>query len=301
VNQRASALPRIVYVAFALVVLLAVVAFASRGHAPAAGDSGHARAPVQILFNVVFTLGLVAAVGMVVLIAFVRAQATERQRTVSFRSIIFIALGAALFMIGAVLYGQHLGRTAPTIGGAAGSAVSGAGSDAIKQADEPQFQWSIALGTVALLFAALLVVVYRERRRRRAQSRERALAERLADVLDETLDDLRAEPDARKAVIAAYARMEHALALHGLPRDESEAPLEYLARVLRDLRASEAAISGLTNLFAVAKFSHHPIDARMKEQAISALESVRDDLRAVNAEDRPPLERVPPEFEAAAR
>ena len=37
-----------------------------------------------------------------------------------------------------------------------------------------------------------------------------------ADVLDETLDDLRAETDPRRAVIAAYARMERALAAFGL-------------------------------------------------------------------------------------
>ena len=37
-------------------------------------------------------------------------------------------------------------------------------------------------------------------------------------MLDETLDDLRNEADPRKAVIAAYARMEKILAGHGLGR-----------------------------------------------------------------------------------
>ena len=57
----------------------------------------------------------------------------------------------------------------------------------------------------------------------------------LADVLDETLDDLRAETDPRRAVIAAYARMERALAAYGLPRRPSEAPDEYLQRIFADL------------------------------------------------------------------
>ena len=57
----------------------------------------------------------------------------------------------------------------------------------------------------------------------------------LADVLDETLDDLRAEADPRRAVIAAYARMERALAAYGLPRSPAEAPDEYLQRILADL------------------------------------------------------------------
>ena len=57
----------------------------------------------------------------------------------------------------------------------------------------------------------------------------------LADVLRETLDDLRAEPDPRVAVIAAYARLERTLAAFGMPRRDSDAPLEYLERILVEL------------------------------------------------------------------
>ena len=64
---------------------------------------------------------------------------------------------------------------------------------------------------------------------------EESLLPALADVLDETLDDLRAERDPRRAVIAAYARMERALAAYGFPRDAAEAPDEYLERILADL------------------------------------------------------------------
>ena len=63
----------------------------------------------------------------------------------------------------------------------------------------------------------------------------------LADVLDETLDDLRAETDPRRAVIAAYARMERALAAYGLPRSPAEAPDEYLQRIFADLEVSRRA------------------------------------------------------------
>ena len=45
-----------------------------------------------------------------------------------------------------------------------------------------------------------------------------SVAEAVADVLEDTLDDLRAEADPRRAVIAAYARLERVLATHGLPR-----------------------------------------------------------------------------------
>jgi Domain of unknown function (DUF4129) len=70
------------------------------------------------------------------------------------------------------------------------------------------------------------------------------------------------------------------LAIHGLPRAPHEAPLEYLARVLRELNVRAEAAHALTELFERAKFSQHEIDVAMKEEAISALARVRDDLEA---------------------
>jgi hypothetical protein len=81
-------------------------------------------------------------------------------------------------------------------------------------------------------------------------------------------------------VIAAYARMERTLERHGFPRLRAEAPLEYLARVLRELHVRTWAVLALTELFEHAKFSRHEIDAEMKEEAIGALIAVRDDLGA---------------------
>jgi len=105
-------------------------------------------------------------------------------------------------------------------------------------------------------------------------------AEAVALILDETLDDLHKERDPRRAVIAAYARMERALAAHGLARRQSEAPLEYLERALEELHASASSASRLTRLFEWARFSNHPVEPGMKEEAIEALEAVRAELTA---------------------
>ena len=70
---------------------------------------------------------------------------------------------------------------------------------------------------------------------RRSASDDAAFAEQLADVLDETLDDLRAEPDPRRAVIAAYARLERSFAAAGLPRRAEETAVEYVPRALDGL------------------------------------------------------------------
>jgi hypothetical protein len=104
-----------------------------------------------------------------------------------------------------------------------------------------------------------------------------------AALLDETLDDLRAEPDPRRAVIAAYARMERALAAYGFARRAFEAPLEYLDRISSPLHErlppARRLVFELTHLYERAKFSLHEIDVAMKHDAITRLEFLRDELR----------------------
>ena len=96
----------------------------------------------------------------------------------------------------------------------------------------------------------------------------------LIDVLEETLDDLRAETDPRRAVIAAYARMERALAAYGLPREPVGGAGRVLPRIFADLEVSRRCTSRLTALFAWAKFSGHDVAPEMKQEAIEALEAV---------------------------
>jgi hypothetical protein len=150
---------------------------------------------------------------------------------------------------------------------------------------EPDFTWMpvlIVAAVVASLLSAYYVAERRERRRTIAD--EGVVAEALALVLDDALDDLRAEKDPRRAVIAAYARLEGVLAAHRLGRKESEAPQQYLNRILPRLELERGSVRRLTELFMWAKFSDHEVDARMKDDAIEALTTVRDELRA--AEER---------------
>ena len=300
-NQRGPAFSRAVYVALALVALLGVVGVASRGHAPVTGGSAQSRVPTQIFFDIVFTLAIVGGAATVFMLAFFQVKTQKKAREVTYRSIIVITGVVALFLIVAitVLDNLDLGPSKDNADAVTGQ-VGNVRDSALKQAQEPELHWPVMLGTAALAIAGIALVLLRERSRRRESARERALAEQLADLLDDTLDDLRDEPDARRAVIAAYARMERAFGLHGLPRREADAPLEYLARVLRDLQASEEEVRTLTELFAVAKFSDHRIDDEMKEQAIQALESIRDDLRAVSSAQPPELDRVPTQAEVAS-
>jgi hypothetical protein len=148
-------------------------------------------------------------------------------------------------------------------------------SEARARAPEVDPQKVAVIAGVMLLVAGGLILWLRPGRRA-AESRSARRA--VADAVEESLGDLASEPDARRAVIAAYARMERALGESGIPRRPPEAPLEYMHRALRRLRAGEQHVRRLTGLFAVAKFSDHPVDAGMKGDAIAALEQVGRDL-----------------------
>ncbi|HEY2373383.1 MAG TPA: DUF4129 domain-containing protein [Gaiellaceae bacterium] len=142
----------------------------------------------------------------------------------------------------------------------------------------PHLRWDEIAVFVALI-AGTGIVIYANRRTRRTPRPWRfGRNEEVAQALDESIDDLRNDPDLRRAIIAAYARMEHALARAGIARRPSEAPFEYMERALRSLDTSADGAQRLTGLFEWAKFSHHEPEPPMRDEAIAALVAVRDEL-----------------------
>ena len=139
--------------------------------------------------------------------------------------------------------------------------------------------WPLAVGIAGVIAAAIAIAVILERRRDRADALTPEQLQELRAALDEAIEDLRRDPDPRRAVVAAYARMEQALTVYGLPRKPAEAPYEYLRRVGRELEAEEP-VAALTELFEVAKFSEHSVDETMRGRAIDALTAVRREVRA---------------------
>ncbi len=273
----------------ALLLLLIAVAIASTGSVPA--GAGGARRPADRIVDVLITLYLllmVVGLGMWVYIFLVRKDAVAnalatRARRRPWVSTIILAIGfslLALFIRWAstdeglrqrIAARLHRGHNASPTAGELGAS----------RRYEPQFSWGPVALVVALVLVAVVALYLSHRARRRMlDPLSASLLPALADVLDETLDDLRAEQDPRRAVIAAYARMERALAAYGLPRNPSEAPDEYLQRIFADLDVSRLATSRLTALFSWAKFSGHDVAPEMKQEAIEALEAVREELRA---------------------
>jgi Domain of unknown function (DUF4129) len=142
----------------------------------------------------------------------------------------------------------------------------------------------LVAGLAVVAMAAIVAAGLLADRRRRVPPR--TPAERLVELLDDTLDDIERDPDPRRAVIAAWARMERGLAAAGLPRTPAEAPFEYVARVLAASEVRPGSVHRLTDLFERAKFSRHTIDHAMRQEAVAALRAVRSDLAAaVRAEE----------------
>ncbi|MHB1893112.1 MAG: DUF4129 domain-containing protein [Candidatus Dormibacteria bacterium] len=144
----------------------------------------------------------------------------------------------------------------------------------------------VASVVVLLLVLAVGATVYLRSRRRRdwraaalLEPSQPELPEELAGALDGGLDELSSGADPRLAVILAYSRMERALGERGLIRHHFETHLEYLERAMTGLRASASALARLTALFETARFSPHPVDGGMRQEAEAALTRLRDELR----------------------
>jgi hypothetical protein len=121
---------------------------------------------------------------------------------------------------------------------------------------------------VALAVATLLLASRRQRPHAGTGGRQRS---QLARVVRRSIEEIRADPDPRHAIIAAYARMETDLADGGVPRRPSSSPMEYVQHVLNHLAVPSAPIHSLTALFEIARFSTAPVDEGMKHRAIAAL------------------------------
>jgi len=304
-QQSSSKSTRLAIVGVVLTVLLGVVALVSRGHVSPTGNGAQDRGASQALANAVFTLWILAMVAGVILLAYtvsIKKRDTKRE-TFRIRPLLFSLCFFAAVVIGMVFAYNHLGKNNPQqrINPAA------IGTNQTKKGDRkkleeaanphsPSFNWPLAAGIFALIFGLSATALIASHRRRSKLVREITVAQELMAMLDETLDDIRNEEDPRRAVIAAYARMEKILSAHGLGRRPSEAPVEYLQRVLAELRVSEEAVTKLTSLFERAKFSEHEIGVEAKGEAIDALVTLRDQLRAIDdPQEKPALkpEEVP--------
>lgn len=270
-----------------LLVLLALVAMAARGGHP--GTSGHvATRPVPNSVQDGF-ITLLAVVYLVVIAAIVVAIFRYKDRWSDPGSnwlknfVLVLILMAIATAVGyyAITHGglREQAKKVQRAQARSGNTQQRIRHVPVTPGRQAHFEWPLVAGIGGLALLGGVWLYVRRRRELPPLLEDRGLEEDMVSAIETTIEDLRSERDARRAVIAAYALMERTLAAHGLARHRSEAPLEYLANILRGLRVRESAVRTLTTLFEYAKFSGHEIDPAMKEDAIAALIEIRDDLQ----------------------
>jgi uncharacterized protein DUF4129 len=281
---------RLVPLALAVTALLAVVALAAHGR-PLGSRGGNGGALPSSFWDYAYTTIIIAIVPLVltgvVAAAYARRRGGKKRDNYwysLFRSLaiyaVFVALELLVIRNGFLARHLHFHLPPPT---ESGKGLGTPGQHGAHQSSTAtrhlSFRWDeVAIVLGLLVVAAAIVAVKLSRKDSPAPSE--VAPETLAAALDESIDDLRGDTDLRRAIVAAYARMEAALAAAGVPRRPAEAPLEYLERVLLSLDASAEAVRRLTDLFEWARFSHHEPEPAMRDDAVDALIAVRDELRA---------------------
>jgi hypothetical protein len=276
-----------------LIVLLGLAAVGAAGEIPA--GTGATRRPAPGLadygLSVFVVLMAIGAVFAPILYGLFSRDAARlegvRGRRRSSRDAIASTLGG-LVLVAAAIVIYRRGADGEGLRGFFGALGDGAASGQTDAASyEPRFALVPVLVTFGLAGVAAAAVWLDVRARRRARGGHPPAPPSelvMAEILDEALDDLLQEQDARRAVIAAYARMEASLAVVGMPRRDTEAPAEYLERVVSDLGLSRRSAGRLTGLFAWARYSEHAVGREMQHEAIDTLSAVREELRAIATE-----------------
>jgi len=286
---------RLVPLALGVTLLLAVVAVASHGRPLGSGGGGHGGLPFgfwEYTYTTLVILAIPLLVGGILAASFMRRK-QRKKRSYGASLLISLATTAAVLALELLIirHLRHLHLHVPHAqspeqagGQPVGSQGQNKGSSAATRT--LHFRWGEFIVILGLLLVACAAIAVWVLRRKDAQKPETA-PEVLAAALDESLDDLRNDPDLRRAIIAAYARMETALAAAGIPRDPAEAPLEFVERALLSLDTSADAVRRLTDLFEWARFSHHEPEPSMRDDAVDALVAVRDELRTPDLELAP--------------
>ena len=127
-----------------------------------------------------------------------------------------------------------------------------------------------ALGSLALV----LWLALGDRLRDWLGRRPAAVSDPLADAVEESLDDLRLEPDVRLAILRCYRRFELVLARSRVPRAPWQTATEFMAAALGRLPLPADAVRQLTRLFEIARFSEEPLGPADRDAAWQALERI---------------------------
>ncbi len=143
----------------------------------------------------------------------------------------------------------------------------------------PVVTWTFGVLAIVAGLGALALALWVAFGDRLAQWWEGAVSDSplppLAEAVEESVEDLRAEPDARRAIIRCYARFERVAADAGVERKPWHTPMEFMREALPRLPVPRGAVPTLTGLFELARFSHRALGPRERDRALDALDLIK--------------------------
>jgi hypothetical protein len=283
--------PRTYLLGTAVVLLLAVVAVAATSGGGAARP-GNGLRPPGFLVSIGAVVGTAVVVVLLVVVGYQlladlaekppqEMQAKRRWWAWLIVAALFVGLRFAIVGLRRLL-GAHPASSASTGGSLHVRPPFRLPASAHPPAGVTGFDLLTGLGLALVVLAVGFVFVRRSARTTGASRASHARLDDLptpgAEMVEGSLDALLAEPDPRRAVIAAYQSMDRWLAMAGLGRERWEAPFEHLSRVLQGLGATAPLAHQLASLFERAKFDKRPCGPEMKDEALAALVLLRENL-----------------------
>ncbi len=258
-----------------------------------AGDpdqlTGTIRLPQLVTWTIIGLFGLAAVVMGVDVVRRMRSRRHEDEETLAFDRVVpprppwLVALAQILSLVNFVVIGYLLWKNvlpfADFMALGAGAGAAGALPHE-PPPDAPFFvTWTFALLALLAGAGALALALWITSSDRLAKwwepDEDAPAPSPLVEAVDESLDDLRAEPDARRAIIRSYARFERAAAAVGFPRTRSQTPMEFMREALSRLPAPRDAVRALTALFELARFSDRPLGDGERTRALDALDDIK--------------------------
>jgi Domain of unknown function (DUF4129) len=144
----------------------------------------------------------------------------------------------------------------------------------------------LCLALVVAVVALLLTIVVRGAVRRVRLDADPVVRPPSADAHQEVMAALTQglaeldEGDPRQAVIACWVRLERAAQDAGVPRKPGDTPTDLVVRLLSGRSVNGAVLNDFAAVYRHARYSPHPVDDAMRDQARDAVRLLRDQLSA---------------------
>jgi uncharacterized protein DUF4129 len=262
--------------------------------------TGVIRLPREVTATIVslFALAAVVFVAHLLWSGWSRRHAEDAEPEGAFEPLLISPWMRAVRQVLALLYfvtlAYLLSRSGITLDGiialASGAGAAGglAAPGPAAESAPPLVTWSfgiLALGAgLGALGLATWVALGARLPQGRADGEDEIIPAPLGTAVDDSAEDLRSEPDARRAIVRCYARFERAAADSGVERTPWSTPMEFMREALRRLPVPRTAVPTLTGLFELARFSQHPLGPTEREQALEALDEIRTAMRVTDGD-----------------